>query len=84
MAASTPFVCAKAATRRAMPSSMARSAPPENVSLPDVITQPLTDASCDTVSMTVSSSAITSSVMTFMERLGMFHVRSARPSASTS
>jgi hypothetical protein len=63
---------------------MVRSAPPENVSLPEAITQPLMASSPATVSMIRLSSSITSGVMTFMERPGMSQVASAMPSASVS
>ena len=64
--------------------SMVRSAPPEKLSLPEVITAPLMPASAATWSMILSSSSITSSVKTFIERSGMFQVTSAMPSASVS
>ena len=63
---------------------MVRSAPPQNVSLPEVTTAPLMAASLATFSTIASSSSITFASMTFIERPGMFQVTSAMPSASTS
>ena len=63
---------------------MVRSAPPENASLPEVMTQPLMASSPATVSTICASSSITSGVITFMERPGMSQVASAMPSASIS
>ena len=67
-----------------MRSSMVRSAPPQKASLAEVITAPLMAASAVTFSTMESSSAITSMVMTFMERSAMSQVTSAMPSLSTS
>ena len=53
---------------------MVRSAPPENASLPEVMTQPLIASSPATVSTICDSSSITSGVMTFIERPGMSQV----------
>ena len=53
---------------------MVRSAPPENASLPEVMTQPLMASSPATVSTICASSPITSGVITFMERPGMSQV----------
>jgi hypothetical protein len=65
--------------------SMVMSAPPEKESfLPEVKTAPLTASSATTWSMIASSSSITSSVNTFIERSGMSQVTSAMPSPSTS
>jgi hypothetical protein len=64
--------------------SMVRSAPPEKVSLPDVMTAPLMASSPATLSTILSNSSITSSVKTFIERPGMSQVTSAMPSASVS
>ena len=64
--------------------SMVRSAPPEKVSLPEVMTAPLTASSPATWSMILSSSSITSSVKTFIDLSGMSQVTSAMPSASVS
>ena len=63
---------------------MVRSAPPQNASLPEVKTAPLTAASVATCSMMAASSVITVWSMTFIERPGMFQVTSAMPSASVS
>src|SRR4051812_44079607 len=63
---------------------MVRSAPPPNVSLPDVITAPLMAASVETFSTIPSSSSITDTSMTFIVLPGMSQVISAMPSASTS
>src|SRR5712672_1835285 len=67
-----------------MPSSMDRSAPAENASLPEVTTTPLTAASADVCFTISSSSAIVVSSSTFIERPGMSQVTSAMPSASVS
>ena len=67
-----------------MLSSIVRSAPPQNAGLADVITTPLIAASFATLSTTVPSSAMTSMVMTFIERSPMSQVTSAMPSLSTS
>lgn len=64
--------------------SMVRSAPPEKLSLPEVITAPLMAASAATWSTILSSSFITSSVKTFIDLSGIFQVTSAMPSASVS
>ena len=66
------------------PCSMVRSAPPEKLSLPEVMTQPLIAASAATALDDAASSSITSGVMTFIERPGMSQVASAMPSASMS
>ncbi len=63
---------------------MVRSAPPENVSLPDVITAPLMAASPATRSTIACSSSITETSSTFIDRPGMFQVTSAMPSPSVS
>src|SRR5258708_37981283 len=63
---------------------MVRSAPPPNVSLPEVMTAPLTAASEATLVTIASSSAITSMSMTFIDLPGISQVTSAMPSASTS
>src|ERR1700744_5036879 len=65
-----------------MPSSIDKSAPAENASLPEMTTTPFTAAS-DEVCFTISSSsAIVVSSSTFIERPGISHVTSAMPSAS--
>src|SRR3954464_8782543 len=56
-----------------MPSSMARSAPAENASLPEVTTTPLTAASAEVCCTISSSSVIVVSSSTFIERPGMSH-----------
>ncbi len=63
---------------------MVRSAPPEKLSFPDVMTQPLMASSPATLSTIWFSSSITSGVMTFIERPGMSQVATAMPSASVS
>ena len=83
VAASGSFALA-AWKRSSWPLSMFRSAPPEKVSLPEVMTAPLMPASVTTWSMILSSSSITASVKTFMDRSGMSQVTSAMPSASVS
>src|ERR1700744_1588986 len=65
-----------------MPSSIERSAPAENASLPEVITTPLTAASAEVCFTISSSSAIVVSSSTFIERPGISHVTIAMPSAS--
>src|SRR6266704_2920777 len=67
-----------------MPSSMDRSAPAENASLPEVTTTPLTATSAEVCFTISSSSDIVVSSSTFIERPGMSHVTSAMPSASVS
>src|SRR5271154_5350881 len=67
-----------------MPSSIDKSAPAENASLPEVTTTPLTAASAEVCFTTSSSSAIVASSSTFIERPGMSHVTSAMPSVSVS
>ena len=67
-----------------MRSSIVRSAPPQKASLAEVTTAPLMAASVATFSTMAPSSAITSMVMTFIERSAMSQVTSAMPSASTS
>ena len=63
---------------------MVRSAPPEKLSLPEVMTQPLIAASrrdrLDDLRQLVHHLG----VMTFIERPGMSQVASAMPSASIS
>src|ERR1051325_5234774 len=63
---------------------MVRSAPPPNVSLPEVTTAPLTTASAATLSTSASSSAMTEVSITFIDLPGISQVISAMPSASTS
>ena len=67
-----------------MPSSIERSAPAENASLPEVMTTPLTAASAEVCFTIASSSVIVVSSSTFIERPGMSQVTSAMPSASVS
>src|SRR5579863_2302177 len=67
-----------------MPSSIDRSAPAENASLPEVITTPFTAASAEVCFTISSSSAIVVSSNTFIERPGISQVTSAMPSASVS
>src|SRR5260370_8987591 len=67
-----------------MPSSIDRSAPPENASLPEVTTTPLTALSAEVCFTISSSSRIVVSSSTFIERGGMSHVTRAMPSASVS
>src|ERR1700688_1869153 len=67
-----------------MPSSIDRSAPAENASLPEVTTTPLTAASAEVCFTISSSSRIVVSSSTFIERPGMSQVASAMPSASVS
>src|SRR5450631_212913 len=67
-----------------MPSSIERSAPAENASLPEVTTTPLTAASAEVCFTIASSSVIVVSSSTFIERPGISHVTSAMPSASVS
>src|SRR5689334_15944558 len=63
---------------------MVRSAPPQNVSLAEVMTAPLTAASADTLSASASSSWMVAMSMTFIDLPGMSQVISAMPSASSS
>src|SRR5437016_2433453 len=63
---------------------MVRSAPPPNVSLPEVTTAPLIAASAATFSTIASISSTTDMSMTFIDLPGMSQVISAMPSASTS
>ena len=63
---------------------MVRSAPAQNVSLPEVITAPLMAASPATLSTMSASSSITFMSITFMERPGASQVTSAMPSASVA
>src|SRR5712664_2361739 len=67
-----------------MHSSIDRSAPPENASLPEVTTTPLTALSAEVCFTISSSSRIVASSSTFIERPGVSHVTSAMPSASVS
>ena len=83
-AASSPCDLVSSANVRLSPSSIVRSAPPQNESLPEVNTAPLMAASVATRSAIAASSSMTFSSMTFIERLGMFQVTSAMPSASVS
>ncbi len=82
--AASGFFAFSFSNRPSMRFSMLRSAPPEKLSLPDVMTAPLTAASPAIAVTILSSSSITSSVKTFIERSGMFQVISAMPSASVS
>ncbi len=66
------------------PPSIFRSAPPLNVSLPEVTTAPFTASSPATFSISASSSSMTPASKTFIERSGMSQVISAIPSPSTS
>lgn len=61
-----------------------RSAPPENVLLPDVNTTPLTAASATVASTMASNSSSTWAVKTFMDFSGISQVTRAMPSASVS
>src|SRR5262245_20415245 len=63
---------------------MVRSAPPQNVSLAEVITAPLIAASVATLSTIAENSSIIFMSIRFIERPGMSQVMSAMPSASTS
>ncbi len=63
---------------------MVKSAPPENPSLPEVKTAPLTEASDAILSAIAPISAITSAFSTFIERPGMSQVASMTPSESVS
>src|SRR6202051_4115018 len=67
-----------------MPSSIERSAPAENASLPEVTTTPFTAASAEVCFTISASSRIVVSSSTFIERPGMSQVTSAMPSASVS
>ncbi len=69
---------------RVSDSSSVRSAPAQNVSLPEVTTAPLIAASAAIFSTIFDNSSITARSMTFIERPGMSQVMSAMPSASTS
>ena len=62
---------------------MVRSAPPEKVSLPEVMTTPLTAGSATAASTAVLRSWPTDSSMTFIDLPCMSQVRTAIPSAST-
>jgi len=83
-AASSPRAFAMSVNWRLSISSMVRSAPAQNVSLPEVITTPLTAASAAIVSTIPVSSSITLRSMTFIERPGASQAMSAMPSASVS
>src|SRR3954465_3802341 len=83
-AASSPCAFLASPKTLFMPSSMDRSAPAENASLPEVITTPFTAASAVVWSTMAPSSSIVNVSSTFMERPGMSHVTSAMPSASVS
>ena len=65
-------------------SSIERSAPPEKLSLPEAMTQPLIAGFAATSSTIRKSSSPTSVVMTFIERPGMSQVASAMPWSSVS
>ena len=65
-------------------SSSVRSAPAQNVSLPEVITTPLTAASPASCSTSAASSSMPASEITFIERPGTSQVTSAMPSPSMS
>src|SRR6185437_1228135 len=67
-----------------MPSSIDRSAPADNASLPEVMTTPLTALSVEVCFTIASSSLIEVSSSTFIERPGVSQVTSAIPSASVS
>src|SRR6266700_4012311 len=67
-----------------MPSSIERSAPAENASLPEVTTTPLMAGSAEVCFTIASSSVMVVSSSTFIERPGMSQVTSAMPSASVS
>ena len=67
-----------------MPSSIERSAPAQNASLPEVMTTPLTLASAVVCLTICSSSLIEVSSSTFIERPGMSQVTSTMPSVSVS
>ena len=67
-----------------MPSSIDRSAPAQNASLPEVMTTPFTAASAVVCLTIASSSLVEVSSSTFIERPGMSQVTSAMPSASVS
>src|SRR6185437_12821415 len=83
-AACSPWFLAIVANISARRSSMVRSAPPQKLGLPDVITAPLMAESLVTLSTTAPSSSMTSIVITFIERSAISHVMSAIPSLSTS
>src|SRR5947209_9784644 len=83
-AACSPLASLASAKTLFMPSSIDRSAPAENASLPDVITTPLTAASAVVWSTMAPSSSMVSVSSTFIERPGMSHVTSAMPSPSVS
>jgi len=63
---------------------MARSAPAQNVSFPEVTTTPLTAASATAASKMAPSSAMTERSITFMERPGLSQVTIAMPSKSVA
>ena len=67
-----------------MLSSMVRSAPAQNDSLPEVMTTPLIAASAATCSTIAASSSFTAASMTFIDRPGESQVTSAMPSPSMS
>ena len=69
---------------RVSDSSSVRSAPAQNVSLPEVMTAPLIAASAATFSTILPSSSITDRSMTFIDFPGMSQVMVAMPSPSTS
>ncbi len=84
LASTWPLAFTVSAKVRDRFSSIVRSAPPENASLPEVTTAPLIAGSVATCSMIWPISFVTSSVKTFIERPGLSQVMSAMPSASTS
>ena len=84
MAGSSPCSRLSVSYSSPRPCSIVRSAPPEKLSLPEVMTQPFTAGSATTASTMVSISSITACVMTFIERPGQSQVANATPSASVS
>ncbi len=64
--------------------SIVRSAPAQNVSLPEVMTTPLTAPSVASSSTIADSSSVAAASMTFIVRPGAFQVTSAMPSPSMS
>ena len=73
-----------APARAFISASTFRSMPPAKSALPEVMTMPLTAGSARAASTAASSSAMPSSVSTFIDLPGRSQVRVATPSASTS
>ncbi len=84
LAASLPLVFSRSAKTVRIESSIVRSAPPDNASLPEVMTTPFTFASAVVSATILSRSSITLTSNTFIDLPGLSQVTSAMPSASVS